>query len=111
MPEIFIGRVNVHKPNCINVRCDRNTVLGNPFRMTSESQRAAVIAKHKAWLRTQVGLNRNLTAQVYELARLHLKGHDLNLQCWCSPKACHCDSIKELVLELAMTIPYGRSEP
>jgi hypothetical protein len=59
---------------------------GNPFRIGPDGDRATVIAKHEAWLRSQ----RVLLATLDDL-----RGKDL--VCFCAPEPCHGD----LVLRLA----------
>jgi hypothetical protein len=58
---------------------------GNPFRIGPDGDRAAVIAKHEAWLRTK----RELLAALDEL-----RGNDL--VCFCAPAACHGDLLLRL---------------
>jgi len=58
---------------------------GNPFVMGRHGDRAAVVAKHEAWLRDQHHLLRRLD---------ELKGRDG--VCFCAPKACHLDLIVRL---------------
>lgn len=88
----------------------KGSVLGNPFYMTDESERDIVVAKYKLWLWNHVkqyrmmyqeGLDpltfKDSWAIGQELDRLYLLAKDqeeLNLICWCAPKACHGDVIK-----------------
>ena len=53
---------------------------GNPFRIGRDGDRATVIAKHEAWLRSQGHLLRALD---------ELRGKDL--VCFCAPLPCHGD--------------------
>jgi hypothetical protein len=72
--------------------------FGNPFVIHLDGDRNECVRKHKAWLETGESFgnrtaSEELRAQV--LAKLpELKGKDL--ECWCSPKACHCDTLAEL---------------
>lgn len=56
---------------------------GNPFRIGPDGDRAAVIPRHEAWLRTQPELLRSLD---------ELHGKDLV----CAPLACHGDLLLRL---------------
>lgn len=58
---------------------------GNPFVIGKDGDRAAVIAKHEAWLRDQHGLLRAIG---------ELRGKDL--VCFCAPRACHGDLLVRL---------------
>ncbi len=58
---------------------------GNPFRIGADGDRAAVIAKHEAWLRDQHDLLRLLD---------ELRGRDL--VCFCAPAPCHGDLLLRL---------------
>ena len=63
----------------------RGSIWGNPFRIGSDGDRDAVIARHAAWLRDQHHLLRALD---------ELRGRDL--VCFCAPLACHGDLLLRL---------------
>jgi hypothetical protein len=63
----------------------RGSKWGNPFRIGADGDRAAVIARHAAWLRDQHDLLRALD---------ELRGKDL--VCFCAPQACHGDLLLRL---------------
>lgn len=77
----------------------RPSPLGNPFRMRNESERARVIAKYDAWLRSKIAKGDKRVCD--ELNRLYKIARDgeLVLVCWCAPKACHADVIKRVLEE------------
>jgi hypothetical protein len=61
---------------------------GNPYRMYNESQRESVIALYRGWV-----------LQGLQSGRLNLaslKGAQ-RLGCWCAPKHCHGDVLKDLL--------------
>ena len=58
---------------------------GNQFKIRQDGDRAAVIAKHEAWLRDQHELPRSIT---------DIRGKDL--VCFCAPAACHGDLLLRL---------------
>lgn len=68
------------------VRIDRTTRWGNPFRMTTEADRATVIAQYRVWIATESDLLDALPT---------LRGK--SLACWCAPRPCHGDVLVALV--------------
>lgn len=87
---VYIGRSMPGRPG---------SPLGNPFKLRFESERAAVLAKYKAWLADQLSRD---TAARQELERLAYiaRDEDLVLACWCAPAICHGDVIKEEIERL-----------
>lgn len=76
--------VHWRKEAC-DVRIDRPSIWGNPFKIGPDGTRSQVIAKYRDWILTQPHL----------LARLpELRGKVLG--CWCSPQMCHGDVLAEL---------------
>ena len=68
-----------------DVRIDRGSIWGNPFRIGPHGTRYQVIEKYRAWIKLQPAL----------MARLpELQGKVLG--CWCKPSACHGDVLAEL---------------
>lgn len=82
MVAVKIGR------DVYDVRVDRKTRWGNPFFMRDESQRAQVVADHKAWLWAEIRAGR---VAIEDLAALHNK----RLGCHCAPRACHADTLTQ----------------
>jgi len=79
-----------------DMRVDRVSVLGNPFRMKEESERDLVCELYKE------GFEKHETNSAYwrelqHLYKTHQKFGKLNLFCWCAPKRCHADTIKEFL--------------
>ena len=64
--------------------------MGDPFRVSLETDRASVIAAYEKWLQSQ----RHLMAALREL-----QGGDL--VCWCAPLLCHGDVLLKLANETA----------
>ena len=67
------------------VTIGRGSNWGNPFKVGPDGNRAAVIAKHEAWLRNQHDLLRVIG---------ELRGKDL--VCFCALAACHGDLLLRL---------------
>lgn len=98
--DIKVGKIGQSIPYYVPIRCDRKTVLGNPFYMSHESQRIEVCNKFEDYLPTAYQTNPKVRSEITNIV-LHVgAGLDVLLQCWCAPKRCHCDSIKSFVLNL-----------
>jgi len=79
-------RVVHHRKEPYDVYIGRPSKWGNPFPLKDESGRDESIRKHREWIVNQKDLMDSLP---------ELKGKVLG--CWCKPKACHGDTIAELV--------------
>lgn len=75
----------------------RPNVLGNPFGMRDEGDRADVVRWYRDWLREQWLQNGPSREALEELAERVRDGECIALQCWCAPRACHGDVIKEAI--------------
>lgn len=106
----------------IDIRCDRSSVLGNPFELQGEKNRVAVVYAHKQWLnqcRLNAGVDKPIPLDVWgikiasafkhptssqvmqELDRIECllrAGKKVRLQCWCKPASCHCDNYKAYLI-------------
>lgn len=74
--------------------------LGNPFVIGKDGSREQVIAKYRVWLNEQI--MRKNPVVLDELNRLGNKAIDdkgLALQCFCYPKPCHGEIIKEKLVK------------
>lgn len=80
----------------------RGSILGNPFYMRNEKMRDEVCDKFYTYFADRV--NNDFPPFMKELERLiniWLDKGELRLQCFCKPKRCHTDTIREyLVWEL-----------
>ena len=95
---IQIKNLKAAKPeNPWDVRVDRASVLGNPFYLENESQRDEVCNKYEEWFRT----NKDPAFQMMldKLCKLYAEYGQLNLFCWCAPKRCHSETIRQYVIE------------
>ena len=78
----------------------RGSPLGNPYVIGKDGSREQVIAKYRVWLNEQI-LRKNPIV-LDELNRLGNKAIDekgLALQCFCYPKPCHGEVIKEKLVK------------
>jgi Domain of unknown function (DUF4326) len=78
----------------------RPSALGNRFKLEHESKRDAVIQQYELWLQERIKAR---DARVcHELKRLYRITRDqgvLELTCWCAPKRCHADVIRNILPE------------
>ena len=93
----MIKVVNKYRePN--HIYCGRGSALGNPFPMKHEGERDEVCDKYEVYFKEQVeGLkNEAMLSELRSIYKEAQKG-DVNLGCFCSPKRCHCDTIKNFI--------------
>ncbi len=74
------------KPPAGAVYIGRPGPWGNPFTIGADGYRAAVVAKHRAWLLAR--------PELVDRARRELRGR--TLVCFCAPRACHGDVLLEV---------------
>lgn len=93
------------------VRVDRASVLGNPFIMRDESERDAVCDEYQVYfdaiVNNKLSVLKNYCVSskereefMNELRRLYKllrKYNTLELYCWCAPKRCHAETIKNFL--------------
>jgi Domain of unknown function (DUF4326) len=80
----------------------KGSPLGNPFKVTSEDERADVITRYDAWLAERIAAGDE--AVVVELERLAVRyraKEHLVLGCWCARAACHGDVLARVIRERA----------
>lgn len=83
-----------------DIRVDRyNKVLGNRFIMENENDRFIVINKYRDWFYNEVFVNKNevVLNELRRLYKIYMKYGKLRLFCWCYPKACHSEVIREFL--------------
>lgn len=83
-----------------DVKVDRTSVLGNPFVMKNESLRDEVCDKYQTYFDNTIAHPEDNSAFMNELRRLyklHKAYGKLRLFCWCYPKRCHAETIKEFL--------------
>ena len=105
--------INLRTKQPYDFRCDRQSPVGNPYFMHNESERDLVCEKY--WqlfdpIMTDTYLNdddkvQGMWATVKEfrdyinrIVTFHAEHGHVTLACWCSPKRCHCETIKKWIL-------------
>lgn len=90
-----------------DVRVDRSSPLGNPFPMSNESEREVVCDKYTAWFDgivegwtpgEVVTKNKDQFHFLWKLILLYREYGRLRLFCWCAPKRCHVETIRNYIL-------------
>lgn len=89
---LYCGRSTGRIPNWM-----WNVNLGNPFSV-SQYGRGTCIAKYEKALMS--GQLRAHERRINKIAkRIQAQGYKhIQLACWCAPKSCHCDIIKQHIL-------------
>jgi len=81
-----------------DIKVDRSSPLGNPFYMEDESKRNEVCDKYHDWFykdKHKITFHQELI----RIREIYKKFEKLNLFCWCSPKRCHAETIKQYLEE------------
>lgn len=84
-------------PGTTRVYVGRPSALGNPFAMRSEADRERVVANYRTWLRNHYQAGGPERQELEHLLQLALAG-PLELVCYCAPRNCHADVIREALL-------------
>lgn len=80
------------------VYCGRCSALGNPFPITENRTREEAISEYKIYFDKLVkDKDKEILAQL-DLCRTKLTKYGIvELECYCAPKPCHCDVIKDFL--------------
>lgn len=77
----------------------RGSPLGNPYPIDSNNTREQVIAKYKIWLEHHIEINDPEICNELNAILIASKHYDVGLICFCTPKKCHGEVIKEIILD------------
>ena len=75
----------------------RPSKLGNPFPMRKEADRAKVVKQYTAWLRSQYAAKGPVRRELERLLSI-ARQQPLELVCFCAPKGCHADVIRNAII-------------
>ena len=79
--------------------CGRPSALGNPFPMRGEQDRDRVCDEFAVHLAERLSHANNKThTEFMKLVVAASKG-SIEISCYCTPKRCHCDEIKNKIEE------------
>ena len=105
--------VNLRSTKHYDFRCDRQSPVGNPYTMCNEADRDLVCEEYLALFDQtmhDMSLDDNdkacgMTSTVKEfrayinrIVEYHKQHGSVTLACWCSPKRCHCETIRQWIL-------------
>ena len=93
---ITIANQRKTRPIDYHIYVDRGTIYGNPFKMTYESERDAVCDQYKTYFYEKLESDPTFYEAVEFIVDI-AKKKDIQLLCWCAPKRCHAETIKEYV--------------
>lgn len=79
------------------IYCGRGSPLGNPYRISIYEDRDAVIEKFKTYLVDKISKKDKIICEQLNKIYKEAKNGDVDLVCFCAPKRCHCDVIKEII--------------
>lgn len=118
----------IGEPGWLQIRCDRNSVLGNPFEGKEESKRSLRCNAYDEWLEENIvayrhhlnihvpleiwkqqgfkisatfknPTSRQVSAEMMRIFQVVRAGNNVYLMCWCKPLECHCDKIAARILK------------
>ena len=97
MKNITIKNLRFEKPyQEWQVKIDRSSILGNPYYMKSENERNTVCEQYETYFYNKIKNNDiRFIAELKRLKKLLEKYNKLELYCWCYPKRCHGETIKQ----------------
>jgi hypothetical protein len=82
------------KPKAERVYCGRGGEYGNPFIIGLHGGREDVCRKFDSYFNTMMVYNPAFRAKVEYLVDL-ASAAPLELECFCAPRACHCNTYKK----------------
>lgn len=97
---IVCNKRNPKRKNFVYIPIHRPYPLGNPFAMREDDERGAVIERYQNAFDHLYSTNKSFEKAVNEVIILLLKGDNVALECYCVPKPCHGNVIKEKILEI-----------
>lgn len=97
--------------------CGRPSIYGNPFEIGVDGSRDEVCNKFEVWL--DIGLDFGCKAATAHRRKILLDNlHmliDQDLECWCSPKRCHCTTLAKFAQRLkerkTCSLPHSPHSP
>ena len=105
--------INLRTKQPYDFRCDRQSPVGNPYIMNNESERDLVCADYielfdqimhddlladNAKARGMTGTVKEFRDYIHRIEQHYATHGTVTLACWCSPKRCHCETIREWLI-------------
>lgn len=94
--KVEIGRVGVPKIGFTQIRCDRNvgSIFSNIYKIKDGCTRDDCCDLYDRYFIKEIGTNTKLRVATKRLLRKLKCGENILLQCHCTPKRCHTNTIK-----------------
>jgi hypothetical protein len=85
------------------VYCGRGSALGNPFPITAVKDRDHVCDEYAEWFPRALAWTgpqaARMKQQLDHIVSIHKKHGKVGLKCFCAPKRCHVETIKQHIEE------------
>lgn len=99
-----VNKHHIHKhPRLVRrnyIYCGRGSILGNPFKIDKTNTRDDVVDMYKEhFYKKTEDKDKDMVRQLNNIIAIGHKYGSIGLVCYCAPKRCHCDVIKEYLLE------------
>lgn len=79
--------------------CDRQSILGNPFRVEPGRNREMAIRLFGHYFQLKMSTNPHFRAYLFNMRRIYNQYGKLRLFCWCEPDPCHTEIIRDWILK------------
>ena len=99
----MIDICNLRNCKCVNVfdiKVDRSSILGNPFYMKDESKRNEVCDKYEEYFYNKLIYKDDVLDLLRNMINIYKKYGKLRLFCWCAPKRCHAEVIRDYIYKV-----------
>ena len=90
--------INKYKYTGEFIYCGRGSPLGNPFPITKTNSRDEVCDRYEVWAREQTESDTPFKKEIIRLINIYESTGELTLGCFCTPKRCHVETVKKLIL-------------
>ena len=105
--------INLRTGQPYDFRCDRQSPVGNPYFMHNEGERNLVCERYfklfnqimhddsladNAKARGMTSTVKEFRDYIHRIEQHYATHGTVTLACWCSPKQCHCETIREWLI-------------
>ena len=105
--------INLRTKQPYDFRCDRQSPVGNPYFMHNEGERDLVCEKYfklfdqimhdgsladNAKARGMWATVKQFRDYIHRIEQHYAAHGTVALACWCSPKRCHCETIRDWLI-------------
>ena len=94
--------VNKYKsvPQAYTIYCGRGSALGNPYvaKDRTQSERDRVCELYKDTFVSRMKESQSMKDQLNLIWNTGRRNGIVELQCYCYPRRCHCETIKDIIM-------------